>query len=277
LFVVDDDVFGCVTSHCKFVGVEFNSDAENCTVCAGVTPTGTVTAAGVIATRMPESSDICVVPVFEWSASAVAVNVTVGTGAGKLPNEGAVYVSTLEPLAAEVTNVPMVPPFTDWPEVHAAGFVATGLGTAVVGSGVNTYVQVHATVVVVAGPLTAAVNENACPATTVAAAGLTVTVTTLALPPPQPAMHKIVAQIAASSAAPLLHRNFITDVSPVPISWDAHGTPLLISMPIARCCVVPLPGSFSHCYPRQSHKPLKTPPPSRGQLERFSYREPERG
>ena len=61
---VEEDRFGCVTSHCKLVGVEFCNDAENCTVCAGVTPTGTVTLAGVTDTRIPESRPTVAVPVF---------------------------------------------------------------------------------------------------------------------------------------------------------------------------------------------------------------------
>jgi hypothetical protein len=77
------------------VGVEFCSDAVNCTVCAGVTPTGTVALPGVTDTRIPESSDIVAVPVLLWFASAVAVYVTVGIGFGNLESGGAVYVSTV--------------------------------------------------------------------------------------------------------------------------------------------------------------------------------------
>ena len=98
-------VFGCVTSHCKFVGGEFSSDAVNCTVCAGVTPTGTVAVACVIDTRMPESSVITVVPVFFVSAFYAAVNVIVGTGLGNLDKGGAVYVITVVCVSG-LLNVP---------------------------------------------------------------------------------------------------------------------------------------------------------------------------
>jgi hypothetical protein len=69
--------------------------------------------------------------------------------------------------------------------VQAAAFVWTGLGVAVVGNGVYTYVQVQATVNVVAPP-TVAVKFSTWPATTVTALGVTVTVTTFALELPQP-------------------------------------------------------------------------------------------
>ena len=94
LSVVEELVFGCVTSHFRFVGVEFNSDAENCTVCAGFTPTGTVEVVGVTATRMPESRATVAVPVLPVSAVAAAVSVNVGIGLGNFESGGAVNVMT---------------------------------------------------------------------------------------------------------------------------------------------------------------------------------------
>jgi hypothetical protein len=69
--------------------------------------------------------------------------------------------------------------------VHGAAVVCTGLGVAVVGNGVNTYVHVQATVRVV-DPPTVAVKFSTCPATTVTAVGVTDTVTTFALELPHP-------------------------------------------------------------------------------------------
>jgi hypothetical protein len=81
----------------------------------------------------------------------------------------------------------MLPPFTVAPEVQGAALVATGFGVAVVGNGVNTYVQVQATVSVV-DPPTVAARFSTCPATAVTVLGDTVTVTTFALELPQPDM-----------------------------------------------------------------------------------------
>jgi len=68
------------------------------------------------------------------SASAVAVKVRVGGGLGKLANEGAVKVSTFDPLVVVITQVPIEPPLRVCPLVQvpvtAAGFefVAVGKG-----------------------------------------------------------------------------------------------------------------------------------------------------
>jgi hypothetical protein len=53
-------------------------------------PTGTVAVNGVIETRIPESSPTWPVPVFLWSASAVAIKLMMGIGFGKLLKDGAV-------------------------------------------------------------------------------------------------------------------------------------------------------------------------------------------
>jgi hypothetical protein len=166
-------------------------------------------------------------------------------GFGKLVNAGAVYVNTFDPFVLEVTHVPMLPPFTVWPEVHVAAFVAVGFGTAVVGSGVYTYEHVHVTVSVVVPP-TAAVNENACPATTVARPGLTVTVITFAPELPQLAIHNM-AQIAANIVAPCMIRTFITDISPIPF----RGIPLLNFDASTSCLRFP--------HPSPGTDPLQTP------------------
>jgi hypothetical protein len=160
----------------------------------------------------------------------------VGIGFGKFPSPGAVYVNTFDPLDDEITHVPILPPFTVPPELHDVAFVGVGFGTTVVGSGVYTYVHVHCTVNVVEPP-TVAVNENTWPATTVADAGLTVTVTTFTPLLPQPAAH-IPAHITANSAAPFIHRDFITDVSPVLIRGIPTALPCSISMPSGHSCVV---------------------------------------
>jgi hypothetical protein len=71
-------------------GGEFRNDGENVVVWAGSMPTGTVAVPGVIDTRIPESRPTCPVPVFLWSASAVAIKLMMGIGLGKLLNDGAV-------------------------------------------------------------------------------------------------------------------------------------------------------------------------------------------
>ena len=174
-----DAVFCCTNLKTAVEGLVLSSEALNDAVCAGVMPTGTVAVRGLIETRIPESSPTWPVPVFFLSASAVAIKLRTGMGFGKLLSDGAVYVSTFEPFVELVVHVPMLPPFTVWPEVHGAAFVGTGLGVAVVGSGVYTYVHVHTTVSV-ADPPTVAVKFSTCPATTVIAPGETDTVTTFA-------------------------------------------------------------------------------------------------
>jgi hypothetical protein len=54
-----------------------------------------------------------------------------------------------------VVNVPMLPPFTVSPDLHGAAFVGVGLGTAVVGRGVNIKEQLQVTVSVVDPPTVA--------------------------------------------------------------------------------------------------------------------------
>ena len=83
-------MFGCTKRNCALSGGEFWNDGENVAVCAGTMPTGTVAVGGVIDTRIPESSPTCPVPVFLWSASAVAIKLMMGIGFGKLLNDGAV-------------------------------------------------------------------------------------------------------------------------------------------------------------------------------------------
>ena len=83
-------MFGCTNRNCALSGGEFWKDGENVAVCAGVMPTGTVAVAGVTETRIPESRPTCPVPVFLWSASAVAIKLMMGIGFGKLLSDGAV-------------------------------------------------------------------------------------------------------------------------------------------------------------------------------------------
>jgi hypothetical protein len=102
--------FDCTNRNCAFTGGAFRKEGKNVLLCAGVNPTGTVAVAGVTDTRIPESSATIAVPVFFLSASAVAVNVRIGTnGFGKFARDGAVYVSTFEPFAVVIVHVPMLP------------------------------------------------------------------------------------------------------------------------------------------------------------------------
>jgi hypothetical protein len=133
-FTFVDAVFGCTTMYLADEGSVFNSDTLNVAFCAGFIPTGTVAEVGVTDTRIPVSSATCPAPVFFVSASAAAVNVSTGIGFGKLPSEGAVYVSTLELFEVEVTHDPTFPPFKVDPDVHVP-VTAFGVGLAVVGSG----------------------------------------------------------------------------------------------------------------------------------------------
>ena len=72
-----------------------------------------------------------------WSASAVAIKLRTGIGFGKLFRDGAVYVSTFEPFVELVVHVPILPPFTVSPDLHAIGvLIGVGFGVAVVGKGV---------------------------------------------------------------------------------------------------------------------------------------------
>src|SRR6266436_6223592 len=89
-FVVDFDESGCTNRNCALSGGEFMNDGKNVAVCGGVMPTGTVAVRGVIETRIPESRPTCPVPVFLWSASAVAIKLIMGIGFGKLLKDGAV-------------------------------------------------------------------------------------------------------------------------------------------------------------------------------------------
>jgi hypothetical protein len=116
-------------------GGEFVKVTLKLAVCGGLNPTGTVAVVGVIATRIPESRVTVAVAVLLWSASAVAVKVRVGGGTGKLLSAGAVYVSTFDPFVLEVTQVPMLPPFRLWPDVHVP-VTAFGFGLEVVDRGV---------------------------------------------------------------------------------------------------------------------------------------------
>jgi hypothetical protein len=138
--------------------------------------------------RIPESSCMVAVFVLLWSASAVAVKVSVGLlGLGKLESDGAVYVSTFEPLAVLMVKVPIFPvsPESVWPEVQGP-FTAVGLGTAVVDGGMYENVQGQVVTVVLVEPPTVAVKVCTCPAITTADVGVTVTVTTFALELPHP-------------------------------------------------------------------------------------------
>ena len=85
-----DAVFGCTNLKVAVEGFVLSNEALNTACCAGVMPTGTVAVNGVIETRIPESSPACPVPVFEWSASAVAIKLMTGIGFGKLLRDGAV-------------------------------------------------------------------------------------------------------------------------------------------------------------------------------------------
>jgi hypothetical protein len=127
--------FGCTRFHCRFSAGEFSREAVNFTVAAGVSPTGTVAVVGEREPRIPESSVTVAVAVFLVFASAVAVKVSVGGGLGKLANEGAVKVRTLDPLVVVITQVPIEPPFILWPLVQvpvtAAGFWLEAVGKGV--------------------------------------------------------------------------------------------------------------------------------------------------
>lgn len=85
-----DAVFACTSLKTAVDGLVLSNDTVKDAVCAGVMPTGTVAVNGVIETRIPESSATCPVPVFLWSASAVAMKLMTGMGLGKLLREGAV-------------------------------------------------------------------------------------------------------------------------------------------------------------------------------------------
>jgi hypothetical protein len=85
-----DAVFGCTNLKTAVEGFVLSNEASNDAVCAGVMPTGTVAVNGVIETRIPESSPTWPVPVFLWSASAVAIKLMMGIGFGKLLKDGAV-------------------------------------------------------------------------------------------------------------------------------------------------------------------------------------------
>src|ERR1700739_3058237 len=87
-----DPATGCMTAHfgLALAGEIFKNDAVNWICCAGFRPTGAVAVVGVTDTRIPVSSETTTVPVLWVSAAAVAVNVIVGTGLGKLLNAGAV-------------------------------------------------------------------------------------------------------------------------------------------------------------------------------------------
>jgi hypothetical protein len=124
--LVLDPATGCITFQDTLMGGVFSSEAVKDTPCAGLNPTGTVAVVGVTATRMPVSSATTAVPVFLWSASAVAVNVSVGTGFGKFASAGAVYVNTLLGAVGVVVQVPRLPLFsaaTVWPDVQVAAEV----------------------------------------------------------------------------------------------------------------------------------------------------------
>ena len=81
---------GCITAHMTVVGGVFSSEAVNATDAAGLSPTGTVGAAGLTEARIPESRITTAVPVFLVFAVAAAVKVMVGIGFGKLASVGAV-------------------------------------------------------------------------------------------------------------------------------------------------------------------------------------------
>ena len=130
-------MFGWTRCHCWPTGDAFKKDGLKEACCAGDSPTGTVTDAGVTDTRIPESNPTIAFPVFLVSASEVAVKVSTGTGLGKLDKVGAVYVRTFEPLVVVITHVPNVPvPPGNVPPLVQEPVLAVGLGTVVVGSGV---------------------------------------------------------------------------------------------------------------------------------------------
>jgi hypothetical protein len=138
--------------------------------------------------RIPESKVTVAVVVLLWSASAVAVKVSVGMlGLGKLARDGAVYVNTFEPFAVLMVKVPIFPvsPEIVWPEVQLP-VTALGAGLAVVDGGVYENVQGQLVTVVLVEPLTVAVKVCTCPAITVAADGVATMVTTFALELPHP-------------------------------------------------------------------------------------------
>jgi hypothetical protein len=125
ILVLDPET-GCITFHDTLMGGVFSSETVKETPCAGFNPTGTVAVDGVTETRMPVSSVIIAVPVFLWSASAVAVNVSVGTGFGKFASAGAVYVKTLlgaDGVLVHVPRLPLLSAATVWPDVQVAGCV----------------------------------------------------------------------------------------------------------------------------------------------------------
>jgi len=109
---------------------------------------------------------------------------------------------------------------------------ALGAGTATVGAGVYEYVHAHFTVNTV-DPPTVAVNEYTWLATTVAAVGLIVTVTTFALELPQPATHAV-AHNPAATAASFIIRNFILTSPPYTFPGIPTTLPCSISMPSSR-------------------------------------------
>ncbi|HUI53038.1 MAG TPA: hypothetical protein VLX60_14735, partial [Terriglobales bacterium] len=166
---------------------------------------------GLSAVRIPLSRDTVAVPVFFVSASASAVNVSVGTyGLGKFASVGAVYVNTLDPFAVLVVQLPndpvspLDPPLNDPPEVHVP-VTAVGLGVEVVGAGVYEYWHVQFVTVVTVEPPTVAVNVCTCPAITPATLGETVTVITFALELPHPEIHRASPAQAISIAFFALH------------------------------------------------------------------------
>jgi hypothetical protein len=77
------------------------------------------------------------------------------------------------------------------------------------------------------------VNEYTWLATTVAAVGVIVTVTTFALELPQPATHAV-AHNAAATAASFIIRNFILTSPPLHFSWRSTTLSCSISMPSSR-------------------------------------------
>jgi hypothetical protein len=83
-------VFCCINLKTAVEGFVLSNEGLKDAVCAGVIPTGTVAVRGEIETRIPESRPICAVPVFLWSASAVAIKLRTGIGFGKLLRDGAV-------------------------------------------------------------------------------------------------------------------------------------------------------------------------------------------
>ena len=208
-------VTGCITFHCgsAFAGEMFKNDGVNCTCCAGVNPTGTVAVVGVVETRIPVSIETIAVPVFLWSASAVAVNVIVGMGFGKFANVGAVYVNTLLGAVGVSVHVPIVPvpPCNLSPLLQVLTVTCFGAGVCVVGVGVYTYEQVHAEVVVVE-PVTVAEKVCTVPAITIAVLGDTVTATVLGLELPHPLCHNII-PASVSIAAVFIVRHFMNDIS----------------------------------------------------------------